>query len=273
MVAAPEGTVLILGATGRLGRSLARIYPGAVLVGHEVELTDGVAIRSVIGSHRPRLVYNCAAFTDVDACEEEPERAMAVNGHAAGTVATACAEIGAMLVHISTDYVFGGDRNGYTEWDPPDPINTYGRSKALGEARVRSAGGDWRIVRTSRLFGPGENDFASQIRTRSLVKPVVPVIQDEWSRFTYLPELAARLPEVVSAPVGIYHLTNEGTVSWYGFARALVPNATPVRGRQCHRRALRPRCSALLNTRLRPMCSWQEALSDYIRCEDEQVIR
>ncbi|KAF5043996.1 hypothetical protein DSECCO2_496470 [anaerobic digester metagenome] len=111
------------------------------------------------------------------------------------------------------------------------------------------------------------------MRTRSLIKPVVPVIEDEWSRFTYLPEFAARLPEVIDAPCGTYHLTNEGAVSWYGFARALIPNATPVQGGQCHRRALRPRCSALLNTRLRPMRSWQEALSDYIHSEDEQVIR
>lgn len=273
MVAAPEAPVLILGATGRLGRALARVYPGAVLVGHELELTDKSAVQVAIEAHRPRLVFNCAAFTDVDACEDEPERAMAVNGHAAGTVAIACAGIGATLVHISTDYVFAGDRNGYTEADPPDPVNTYGRSKALGEARVRSAGGDWRIVRTSRLFGPGENDFASQMRTRSLIKPVVPVIEDEWSRFTYLPEFAARLPEVIDAPCGTYHLTNEGAVSWYGFARALIPNATPVHGGQCHRRALRPRCSALLNTRLHPMRSWQEALSDYIHSEDEQVIR
>ena len=163
-------------------------------------------------------MYNCAAFTDVDACEDDPERALAVNGEGAGNVAAACAEVGATLVHLSTDYVFSGRKDGYVEADEPDPVNAYGRSKALGEARVRAAGGDWRIVRTSRLFGPGENDFASQMRTRSLVKPVVPVIRDEWSRFTYLPELAARLPGVAGAPIGVYHLTNEGTVWWYGFA-------------------------------------------------------
>lgn len=273
MVASPEGPVLILGATGRLGRALAKVYPRAILVGHELELTDEDAVRTAIEGIGPRLVINCAAFTDVDACEEEPELAMAVNGHAAGTVAATCARGGATLIHISTDYVFAGDRKGYSEFDPPDPVNTYGRSKALGEARVRSAGGDWRIVRTSRLFGPGENDFASQMRTRSLVKPYVPVIRDEWSRFTYLPELASRLPEVDGGPCGTYHLVNEGTVSWYGFARALIPNASPVAGGECRRRALRPRCSALLNTRLRPMRSWQEALSEYIRSEDEQVIR
>ncbi len=214
-------------------------------------------------------MYNCAAFTDVDACEDEPDRAMAVNGEGAGNVATACAAVGATLVHLSTDYVFSGGKDGYVEADEPDPLNAYGRSKALGEARVREAGGDWRIVRTSRLFGPGENDFASQMRTRSLVKPVVPVIRDEWSRFTYLPELAARLPEVAGAPVGVYHLTNEGTVSWYGFARELIPNAAPVEAERCRRRAPRPRCAVLLNTKLSPMRHWREALSDYIRAENE----
>ena len=214
-------------------------------------------------------MYNCAAFTDVDACEDDPERATAVNGEGAGNVAAACAAVGATLVHLSTDYVFSGAKDGYVESDEPDPVNAYGSSKALGEARVRAAGGDWRIVRTSRLFGPGENDFASQMRTRSLVKPVVPVIRDEWSRFTYLPELAARLPEVARAPIGVYHLTNEGTVSWYGFARELIPNAAPVAAERCRRRAERPRCAALLNTKLAPMRHWRAALSDYIRAEHE----
>jgi dTDP-4-dehydrorhamnose reductase len=218
-------------------------------------------------------VYNCAAFTDVDACEDDPERATAVNGEGAGHVARACADAGATLVHLSTDYVFAGDRNGYVESDEPGPVNAYGSSKALGELLVREAGGDWRIVRTSRLFGPGENDFPSQMRARSLVKPAVPVIEDEWSRFTYLPELAARLPGVARAPAGVYHLTNEGTVSWYGFARELIPNAAPVTVGSCRRRAIRPRCAALLNTKLPLLRHWREALSDYIRAGDETVIR
>lgn len=273
MVAPAEGPVLILGATGRLGRGLARVYPGAVRVGHELEITDAAGVSSAIRALEPSLVYNCAAFTDVDACEEEPVRATAVNGEGAGNVAGACARAGAALVHLSTDYVFSGGERGHAEADPPDPVNAYGRSKALGEALVREAGGDWRIVRTSRLFGPGENDFASQMRTRSLVKPTVPVIRDEWSRFTYIPELAARLPGVAGAPPGVYHLANEGTVSWYDFARALIPNAVPVTVGECRRRAPRPRCAALLNTRLPPLRHWREALSDYIRADDRRVIR
>jgi dTDP-4-dehydrorhamnose reductase len=270
MVAPPEGPVLILGATGRLGRALARVRPDAARLGHELEITDADAVASAIGALRPSLVYNCAAFTDVDACENDPDLAAAVNGEGAGHVAKACAAVGATLVHLSTDYVFSGDRDGYVESDEPDPVNAYGSSKALGETRVREAGGDWRIVRTSRLFGPGENDFASQMRTRSLVKPVVPVIRDEWSRFTYIPEFAARLPDAVRAPVGVYHLTNEGTVSWYGFARELIPNAAPVAAERCRRPAARPRCAALLNTKLSPMRDWREALSDYIRVEGER---
>lgn len=273
MVAPPEGPVLILGATGRLGRALARVHPDAVLVGHELEIADGDAVASAVGALRPALVYNCAAFTDVDACEDEPDRATAVNGEGAGNVARACALAGATLVHLSTDYVFSGRKDGYVESDEPDPVNVYGSSKALGETLVRAAGGDWRIVRTSRLFGPGENDFASQMRTRSLVKPFVPVIDDEWGRFTYLPELAARLPGVVAAPVGVYHLANEGTVSWFGFARELIPNAAPVAAKRCRRRAERPRCAALLNTKLPPLRHWRDALSEYIRAEDETVIR
>jgi dTDP-4-dehydrorhamnose reductase len=276
MVAAAEGPVLILGASGRLGRALARVYPDAHRAGHELDIVDPESVRRAMGRLEPSLVFNCAAFTDVDASEEATDLATAVNGLGAGYVAAACAEIGATLVHISTDYVFSGTQDGYVETDPPAPINAYGRSKAFGEARVQAAEGDWRIVRTSRLFGPGENDFASQMRTRSLIKPVVPVIADEWSRFTYLPELASRLQDVVAAPPGVYHLTNEGAVSWYGFARALIPNAAPVSASACRPRggrALRPRCSALMNTRLRPLRPWREALSEYIRSESERLIR
>jgi dTDP-4-dehydrorhamnose reductase len=108
------------------------------------------------------------------------------------------------------------------------------------------------------------------MRTRSLVKPMVSVISDEWSRFTYIPELAARLPGVAGEPVGVYHLANEGTVSWYDFARELIPNAAPVTVGQCRRRAPRPRCASLLNTKLPPMRHWREALSDYLRAEHER---
>ena len=111
------------------------------------------------------------------------------------------------------------------------------------------------------------------MRTRSLVKPAVPVIDDEWSRFAYLPELAARLIDAARAPAGVYHLANEGTVSWYGFAAELISNAAPVAAERCRRRAERPRCAALLNTKLAPMRHWREALSDYIRAEHETVIR
>lgn len=273
MVATPEGPVLILGATGRLGRALGRVYRDAVGVGHELEITDAAAVDAAIRALSPSVVFNCAAFTDVDACEDDPDRAVAVNGAGAGNVAAACAAVGAILVHLSTDYVFSGKTDGYVESDAPAPVNVYGLTKALGEMRVRGTGGNWRIVRTSRLFGPGENDFASQMRTRSLVKPAVPVIRDEWSRFTYLPELAARLPEVVRAPIGVYHRTNEGTVSWYDFARELIPNASAVTAERCRRRAERPRCAALLNTKLPPLRHWREALSDYIRAEGEQMIR
>lgn len=259
-----SGRTLIFGGTGRLGRVLHRTYPGSIAVGHTVPITDPEAVRTLVQRVRPGLVLNAAAWTDVDGCETDPRRALLVNGEGPGSIAAACEEVGATLVHFSTDYIFSGDRMVYYEDDPPSPVNTYGRTKAIGEEQVKSGCHDYRIIRTSRLFGPFGDNFVTLMQQRSAAKKTVMVIDDEVSSPTYIPDLAGMVPVVVRAPPGIYHVTNSGSCSWYEFAVAVIGNAVPVHAAQCRTRAPRPRSSVLCSRTLPLLRPWQQALGEYL---------
>lgn len=259
-----SGRTLIFGGTGRLGRVLQRTYPGSVAVGHSVPITDQEAVRALVERVRPALVLNAAAWTDVDACETDPDRALLVNGEGPGYIAAACEEVGATLVHFSTDYIFSGERQVYYEDDPPSPINTYGRAKALGEERVKNGCRDFRIIRTSRLFGPYGENFVTLMQQRSAAKKTVMVIDDEISSPTYTPDLAGTIPAVVRAAPGVYHVTNTGSCSWFEFAAAVIGNAVPVHAAQCRTRAPRPRSSVLCSRTLPLLRPWQQALGEYL---------
>lgn len=256
--------ILIFGGTGRLGRVLQRTFPDSISVGHTVPITDQEAVRALIGRVSPALVMNAAAWTDVDGCEIDPKRAFLVNGEGPGYIAAACEEVGATLVHFSTDYIFNGDRTVYYEDDPASPINTYGRAKALGEERVMAGCRDFRIIRTSRLFGPYGENFVTQMQQRSTAKRTVMVIDDEVSSPTYTPDLAGMVPAVIRAAPGVYHVTNSGSCSWYEFAAAVIENAVPVHAAQCRKRAPRPRSSVLCSRTLPQLRSWRRALSEYL---------
>jgi dTDP-4-dehydrorhamnose reductase len=262
--AGSAGRTLIFGGTGRLGRVLERTFPDSVSIGHTVPITDKEGVRALVERVRPALVLNAAAWTDVDACETDPERALLVNGEGPGYIAAACEGVGATLVHFSTDYIFSGDRTVYYEDDPPSPINTYGRTKALGERRVMIGCHDYRIIRTSRLFGPFGENFVTLMQQRSAAKRTVMVIDDEVSSPTYTLDLAGMVPVVVRAPPGIYHVTNSGSCSWYEFAAAVIRNAVPVHAAQCRERAPRPRSSVLCSRTLPPLRPWQHALGEYL---------
>jgi len=266
VVETPETScrTLIFGGTGRLGRVLQDTYPGSIAVGHSVPITDPMAVRGLVKRVRPALVLNAAAWTDVDGCEADPARSLLVNGEGPGYIAAACQEVGATLVHFSTDYVFSGDQAIYFEDDLPSPINAYGHAKALGEERVATLCNDHRIVRTSRLFGPIGENFVTLMLRRSQERERVMVIDDEVSSPTYTPDLAGMIPAVVRAPPGIYHVTNSGSCSWYGFAAAVIENAVPVHAMQCHHRAPRPRSSVLSSKILPPLRPWQQALREYL---------
>jgi len=257
---------LIFGARGLLGSELTQRFPDALGVSHQdVDITDRAAVAELILSIRPKTVINAAAYTDVDACEHDEESAMAVNGIAPGHIARSCEEVGAKMIHLSSDYVFPGDKYEYVETDTPRPINAYGRSKLRGEQEVRRFMNEYRIIRTSWLFGPGGKNFVNTMLRLSGEGKQIKVVDDQFGKPTYAQDLADAIPSVMAMPAGIYHVTNEGRCSWYDFAKEIVADVTPCSSEEMPRAAARPRSSALRNTRLSPMRHWKTALDEYLK--------
>ena len=249
---------LVLGGTGMLGTAVAahwRKRQHAVLaLGHEqADITDRHRLEGWMRSYRPELVINCAAFTQVDRCETERSRSMAVNGDAVANVVGAAAQVGARVIHISSDYVFDGRAEvPYREGMATAPGSVYGESKLQGEKEaLRSERA--LVVRTSWLFGPGGANFVTTMR-RLLSEDRAPlkVVDDQIGCPTYAPFLARALWDLATRGLtGIVHYCNREAVSWHGFAteiaKALAPGrpVLPVRTSEFPRPAPRPAYSVL----------------------------
>ncbi len=283
----PEGpppVAALLGSEGMLGGALAaalapvfRVHP---FTWKTLDITEAGALRRAFDSLRPDVVVNCAAFTDVDGCESRREEALAVNGRGAGNAARAAAAAGALFIHISTDYVFDGEKDGpYLPDDAVAPLNAYGESKLAGEREVRAAGDRHLIVRTSWLFGPGGRNFVATMLTLARTRKELAVVDDQRGRPTYTRDLAAGIVRLISPPrpliSGTHHLANAGECSWCIFAREIfrqagLPTAVrPVPGREFPRPARRPRnsvldCSSAEAALGGPLPSWQDALGRYL---------
>jgi dTDP-4-dehydrorhamnose reductase len=264
-----SGKVLIFGAGGMLGHAIRDVFPDAMTFGHrDVEITDAAAVRTVIHQEKPFAVINAAAYTDVDGCEDNEDRANAVNGLAPGYLAAACSETGAILVHYSTDYIFDGTRMDYREDDTPGPLSAYGRSKLLGEQEIQKNTQDYRIIRTSWLFGAHGKNFVDTILALSRQMPQVKVVNDQVGKPTYTVDLARKTPEIISRDPGIYHITNNGVCSWYEFASAFIPNAVPCSTGEFPRKAKRPAFSVLVNSKTTPLRHWSEAVKEYLQSKE-----
>lgn len=266
MVVAPIKTsdVVIFGAFGMLGHALQQVFPQALCKGHDLDITDQAQLRAFMRNSTPAIVINAAAYTDVEGCEEHREQAFGVNGRAPGYIAEACHESGSLLVHYSTDYVFNGEKQVYIETDNPDPINVYGASKLLGEQLVRKYHDNFFIIRTSWLFGPHGRNFVDTVLTLSRQVDQVKVVNDQFGRPTYTHDLAQKTRNLLEKEPGIYHVTNDGTCTWYEFARAIIPNAVPCQTDEFPQKARRPKYSVLASTRTQPLRPWREALADYL---------
>jgi dTDP-4-dehydrorhamnose reductase len=258
---------VVIGADGMLGYALAGALPGAVLFGRaDLDITDPDAVSRTVRQLSPGIVINAAAYTDVDGCEDNYPCADAVNGRGPGYLAEACAECHAILVHYSTDYVFDGSKQeGYREDDIPCPLNRYGKSKLIGERNVMRYHNDYRLIRTSWLFGAHGKNFVDTVLELSERKPSVRIVMDQTGKPTYTKDLAKKTLEVIGMQPGIYHLTNEGQCSWYEFARTFIPNAVPCTTAEFPRQAKRPPNSVLVNTKTTPMRHWRDAVTEYIR--------
>ena len=270
--------VLVTGAKGQLGVELVdvlgRDHDVVGLDLPELDITKPEATR-VLAEARPAWVVHAAAWTDVDGCERDPERALLVNGEGTRRVAEACRAVGAGLVYLSTDYVFDGRKGApYLETDPVSPLSAYARSKVAGEEAVRAVAPRWAIVRTAWLFGVSGKNFVKTIVEKAAAGGPLRVVDDQVGSPTYARDLAEAIAELVSRELsGIYHLTNAGSCSWCAFTRAILEEAgmadvavTPMTTAELGRPAPRPAISVLANhawvaAGMRPLRPWREALS------------
>lgn len=260
-----EIKTLILGAGGMLGTDLCRFFPDAVKLTHEdTDVADKVQVIETIRRIVPDVVINAAAYTDVDDCEDNHEMAFDVNGRALGYIAEGCSLVGAKLVHFSTDYVFDGSKEEYVESDLTGSINVYGESKLLGERNIIENMNDYRIIRTSWLFGLHGRNFVDTMLKLSSEIDTVKVVDDQFGKPTYTADLARKTAEIIDMEPGIYHITNDGVCSWYEFASAIIGNVVPCSSDEFVRKAKRPEYSVLINTKTTPMRHWREALTEYL---------
>lgn len=257
---------MIFGAGGMLGKDLCEVFPDAISFTHnEMDITNRLLVIGAILDNSPDVVINAAAYTKVDQAEDETELAFEVNGYAPGHIAEGCSQIGAKLIHYSTDYVFEGTKQGYIESDNPNPINAYGKSKLRGEQEIAKNTDNFIIIRTSWLFGKNGKNFVDTMLRLSPQMEKVKVVNDQFGRPTYTADLAHKTAEIIELEPGIYHITNEGICSWYELASAAIKNATPCTSKEYPTKAERPRYSILNNTKTTQMRHWKEALSAYLK--------
>ena len=233
-----QSKIAIIGASGMLASMLRATVPETLDL-HlydlpDFNITDAKQVNAVLGELQPDVIINCAAFTQVDTCETQRELAFAVNGQGPANLAAAAKNVGAVLVHISTDFVFSGDANTpYHEEAATDPLSVYGASKLQGEQAIVNSGlTEYYIVRTSWLYGPNGPNFVETIIRLATEREELGIVADQTGTPTYTADLAnaiwalivpvTRHPSPIPAPYGIYHYSNDGVCSWYDFACEIV---------------------------------------------------
>lgn len=221
--------ILVTGANGQLGQDLMNVITagGDDAIGIDidtVDITSREAVHDVFAGERPDAVINCAAFTAVDACESNSETAMLVNGTAVRWVAEASDAIGAHLVHISTDYVFDGTKIGpYVETDVPNPQSVYGRTKLVGEQEAMALESGVAVVRTSWVCGLYGNNMVKTVHKLAQERDSLSFVDDQFGHPTFTSDLAPLLYRLaLDRRSGLFHGTNQGAVSWYGFVQEIV---------------------------------------------------
>lgn len=286
--------ILITGALGQLGEELKSIiqtgkseigtFPQDLsknkvyyLDSKELDISNEKAVTFYFEQNKIDVVINCAALTNVDGCEQEVDLAMKVNSIGARNLAVACENQGAKLIHVSTDYVFDGTaKTPYVEWDACNPQGIYGKSKLLGEQYVQSLCSRYFIVRTAWLYGYNGKNFVKSIMGFAKEKGQLKVVDDQVGNPTHANDLAHHILKLAyTQSYGIYHITGNGSCSWYTFTKEILNKAnipcvlSPCTTEQFPRPAKRPQYSALDHVMLRAtigdeMRNWKEAIATYI---------
>ena len=287
--------VLIVGCKGQLGRELTKIlaagrselgdipaaFRGAQVTGvdlPDLDIADNDAVFAFVQAERPDVILNCAAMTNVDGCERDPDAAMKGNAIGPRNLAKAAEAASAKLLHVSTDYVFAGDgKKPYSEWDVCCPQSAYGASKYLGEQYVREFCSRYFIVRTAWLYGYEGGNFVKSILRKARAEGALTVVNDQRGNPTSAADLAHHVLKIAaSEEYGVYHCTAAGECSWYDFACKIVELAgipctvTPCTSDDYPSPTKRPAYSALDNRMLRctvgdEMRHWEDALHSFFQ--------
>jgi len=271
--------ILVVGSRGMLGHDLMQVLTGDVrgVDIEEIDITSFESTRRVLLTLKPEVVVNAAAYTDVDGCETKRELAMQVNGEGVAHLALAAREIGAKLVHVSTDYVFDGKKESpWLEDDPTNPLSVYGESKLAGELNARLVP-DHLIVRTQWLYGLNGKNFVETMLRLGREKKELSVVNDQIGSPSWTVDLSLVIKALIDKGCrGTYHAANAGFCSWNGFARAIFEEAgldvtvTPMTTTELGRPATRPLYSVLdcgkleEDTGFRPE-PWRDALRKYLQ--------
>lgn len=262
--------ILVTGGNGQLGRSLRTLAAGS---GHEfvftdveeLDITDEAAVNAFVRNTAPDIIVNCAAYTDVERAEDNPDLAHRLNADAAAFLACASRENDALLIHVSTDYVFGGDTGNIPrdESTPPSPTGVYGITKLEGERKVLESGCRSIIIRTAWLYSGYGRNFLKTMLSLTASKPQLKVVFDQAGTPTYALDLAHAVMTVIDTPdidtkTGIYHFSDEGVCSWYDFTIMIARLAghdkcdiQPCHSDEFPSKVKRPSYSVLDKTRFR----------------------
>ncbi|WP_248621734.1 dTDP-4-dehydrorhamnose reductase [Enterococcus cecorum] len=275
--------ILLTGGNGQLGTELRHLLDekGVKYVSTDakkMDITDAQATMDYITNLKPTVIYHCAAYTAVDKAEDEGKALdEKINVDGTRNVALAAKEVGATLVYISTDYVFDGKlKDGEYAVDAPiNPLNEYGRTKALGEKAVQEIMDDYYIIRTSWVFGKYGHNFVFTMQKLAETRDELTIVNDQFGRPTWTRTLAEFMYFVIDqkAPFGIYHLSNDNACSWYEFAKEILKDTDvkvlPVTSEQFPQKATRPQYSVMDLSKTKALGfkipTWQEALQGMLQ--------
>jgi len=279
--------ILITGANGQLGTELRTLLDAKGISytatdSKELDITNAEGVNAYFQEHKPELVFHCAAYTAVDAAEEEPGKSIDELVNVTGTqnIATAAESVGATLVYISTDYVFDGQNDGmYEEMDKQNPQNEYGRTKSLGEKAVRDTMSKYYIIRTSWVFGKYGKNFVYTMLNFSKTHDVLTVVDDQVGRPTWTYTLAQFMLFAVENKIayGTYNLSNDNQANWFEFATEILKDTKtevePVSSAEYPQKAHRPEHSVLSLEKTKAtgfkIPTWQEALKQMMAIIDK----
>jgi len=277
--------ILVTGANGQLGSDIVKVLNSKEVISlthKDIEVADEASVKNVITFYKPDIVINTAAYHNVGDCEKNDIKSFKVNALGAKNLAITCREKNIVLVHISTDYVFNGEKGEpYIESDPPSPLNVYGISKLAGEYYIRYIWPKHFIIRTSGLYGLAKcrakgGNFIDLMLKLAKEKDEIQVVDDEFLTPTYTLDLAEKVKDIIKTGYfGLYHITNNSFCSWYEFAQkifefsGLKVNLKKTTAKKFGTEVKRPQYSVLRNYALEKlgmddMRDWERALKDFL---------